>query len=129
MDKTFQLLVVDDDNDMRAAVVRMFEKRKFQVYQANSGKEAFEIVKRHPIDLVLSDVRMPNGTGVELLGWIRARHPDTPIVVLATGYSDLKEDLLKIGATAMVGKPFDRKELLDMVDALLGLAKKNSKAA
>lgn len=107
------VLIVDDESDLRQALAFDFRRRGCQVFEASSGRTAIEVVRLHRIDVVLSDVRMPNGSGVDLLKEIREIDPDLPIVLLATGFADLTEaEALELGAYALLEKPIDRKRMV-----------------
>ena len=129
MSKNVQILVVDDDDFLREAIVEILEPH-FSVKSAQSGKAALEVVKANSIDIVLSDVSMPNGTGIELLAWIREMNPSSPVVVLVTGYSTMTpEEAIKRGAYAVIPKPFGSRVLLDAVNKIVSdhqLASKHS---
>lgn len=119
MAKDVKILVVDDDEFLRQAIVDILEPR-YSVNAACSGREAFEFVKSNPVDIVLSDVCMANGTGIELLEWIRAVHPEVPTVVLVTGYSTVTpEEAMKKGAHSVIAKPFGSQALLDAVHSIV----------
>ena len=83
-----RLLFVDDEQRVLNSMNASF-RRSYQVFLANSGKEALEIIEREPIDVVISDQRMPEMTGVEVLTEVKARAPDT-MRILLTGYADIK---------------------------------------
>ena len=82
------ILFIDDEPRVLKSMRAMF-RREYQVYLANSGQEALEVAAANPIDVVVSDQRMPNMTGVEVLTEIKARHPKV-IRILLTGYADLE---------------------------------------
>lgn len=110
-------LVVDDEPELRKAIIFDLKRRGCETYEAGCGDEAIKIVQAYPIDIVLSDVRMPNGNGVDLLKQIRKLNPDIPIVLLATGFADLTEsDALRMGAYALLEKPLDRRKLYSMLE-------------
>jgi CheY-like chemotaxis protein len=114
--KDVTILVVDDEAPLRKAIMFDFERRGFKVLGAACGNEAFEVIKNNKIQVVLSDVRMPNGDGVELLDKIKAIDPEIPVVMFITGFADLtSEDAYNKGADAIFAKPFDRKELIGSV--------------
>ncbi|MGE3973537.1 MAG: response regulator [Bdellovibrionales bacterium] len=114
--KDIKILIVDDEADLRKAIVFDFKKRGFVVKEAENGKVAFEIIKNENIDLVLTDVRMPDGDGVELLENIKARNSDLPVVIFITGFADITlEEAYDKGVDAVFAKPFDRKALLNAV--------------
>lgn len=111
------ILIVDDDLELRRAITFDFKRRGCHTYESASGNEAIEVVKNNLIHIVVSDVRMPNGTGIELLRLIRERHPTIPIVLLATGFADLSEpEALRLGAYALIEKPIDRKKMIEILE-------------
>lgn len=110
------ILIVDDEPDLREAIAFDFRRNNFNVLIAGSGKEAFRIVEENEVDIVLSDVCMPGGGGIELLEKIKARNPYQPVVMLITGFADITlEEAFERGADAVFPKPFDRKLLLQAV--------------
>ncbi|MBI2606688.1 MAG: response regulator [Deltaproteobacteria bacterium] len=115
--KDTTLLVVDDEGDLREAIMSFLKRRGYRVLGAENGREALAILERgEPVDLVLTDVRMPNGDGIELLDRVKKRSHVTPVVILITGYADLTiEEAFDRGADAVFSKPFDRKELLEAI--------------
>lgn len=116
--KEKSILIVDDEMELRRAIAFDFKRRGCIVYEAANGNEAFEIVMKNPIHIVVSDVRMPNGTGLELLKRIRQQHPTIPIVLLATGFADLSEhEALKLGALGLIEKPIDRKRMMQLLES------------
>lgn len=85
--------------------------------RAASGLEAIEIVKTQKIELVVSDVRMPNGNGMDLLKDIRKLHPDIPVVLLATGFADItKADAGELGAYDLLEKPINRSLMIRLLE-------------
>jgi CheY-like chemotaxis protein len=110
--KDITILIVDDDLALRNAMVFDFKRKGFHVLDAENGEIAFEVIKNNKVDLVLTDVRMPNGDGVELLENIKTLSPQLPVVMFITGFSDISlEDAYDKGVDAVFAKPFDRKEL------------------
>lgn len=104
-----KVLVVDDEDDLRDGISQLLIVQGFTVLEARSGKEALGILDTDPnIVFVISDVRMPNGDGMYLLDEIRKRHPEIPVVLLLTGFSEHSEkDAINRGAIAMLSKPPD----------------------
>jgi len=118
--KDVSILIVDDEAALRKAIVFDFKRKGYNVFEAANGKEAFDVVNKNKIDVVLSDIRMPGGDGVELLDNIKAMDPRLPVVMLITGFADLSlEDAYDKGADAIFSKPFDRKALLSAVSNAL----------
>ena len=119
----YTILIVDDDETLRNALVYDYKKRGFTVFSAENGTKALELVLTERIDLVISDIRMPNGDGIELLRKIRERDPRIPVVMFLTGFAEATEmECLRNGATKVFTKPFDRKVLAEAVIAALETA-------
>lgn len=117
--KDITILIVDDDETLREAIAFDFQRKGFKVLMAAGGNEAYRIVEAQAVDIVLSDVRMPDGDGVKLLGDLKRRNQDSPAVMLVTGYADLDLDqAYDMGADAVFAKPFDRKSLINAVARL-----------
>ena len=109
------VLVVDDEPILRDLMAKEFQLQGFQVKSAGSGSEAYEIVKQGAVDVVVSDIRMADGSGIELLQWTKASHPHVP-VILMTGYSGVTvEETLDMGGAGVFVKPFDRKALIECI--------------
>ncbi len=112
------VLVVDDDFDLRQAMIFDLKRRGCIIFEAACGADAVEIVKANPIEIVISDVRMPNGNGVDMLKEIKKIKPNVPIVVLATGFADLSElEALNLGAHALIEKPINRQQMLGLLES------------
>lgn len=107
------ILVVDDESTMREVLLRNLKVGGYRLRSAGSIQEAWSLLEGAPADLVLSDIMMPGGTGLELLERIKARYPDTA-VVMVTALADIQAaiDALKLGASDYLLKPFT----LDQVD-------------
>ncbi|HMN66976.1 MAG TPA: response regulator [Bdellovibrionales bacterium] len=124
------MLIVDDDVHLRDAMALAVQRKGYQVMGAMSGNEATALLKNHKVDIVLSDIRMANGDGMELLNYIRAFVPTPPSVVLVTGYSDFTaEEALRVGAAAVIAKPFERMKLIGELDRIIGYERFEKKSA
>lgn len=114
------ILVADDEEDMRDIIATEFELEKCKTLGAGSGREAFEIIRNNPVDAIITDIHMPNGDGVDLLEQVKKRNPTAPIVILMTGFSNLRDqDAYDKGADALMEKPLDRKGLVSLVKRAL----------
>src|SRR5438445_404559 len=82
------LLVVDDEADVRRAICGWFEKREYRCNAAESGPEALEKLSDEPAALILTDVRMPGMTGLELLDQLSIHYPYS-FVILLTAHADV----------------------------------------
>ena len=100
------ILVVDDDDDVRAALLDELSPR-YVVTEAACGEEAFALLSAHRFDVVISDLRMPDHDGIEVLDFAQAQQ-DGIVRILLTGYADDRAHtaLLKPGAPYKVGKPW-----------------------
>jgi CheY-like chemotaxis protein len=120
--KKYTILVVDDEDALREAMVFDFQRKGFTVVSAENGVKALELVKKNKIDLVVSDMRMPGGDGMTLLENIRAYDPKLPTLIFVTGYSDFsEEECITKGAKTVLSKPFERKTLMKVVFETLGI--------
>jgi putative two-component system response regulator len=107
------ILVVDDDAQSRALLKRILEAQGHSCQLAGDANEARRDLSRREVDLVLSDVRMPGGSGIELLAYIRAQFPFLPVVMISgIGEIDVATAALELGAYGWVSKPFDTTQIL-----------------
>ena len=103
-----KILVVDDEPEILEIIRSLFEQFNFSVQIANSGNLAWKVLQKLQIDLVLSDIRMPDGDGIDLAKNIRNNHPSKPSILFMTGFSDLlNEEIFHLGAEGKFTKPFD----------------------
>ena len=105
-------LIVDDDPKIRQILWRWLEKWGYGLTEANSATEALEIMLADPAQIVLADIRMPGHDGLWLAERVRAKWPNT-VVVIISGLSDLHsvEDARRKGAIDFVTKPVGREQL------------------
>lgn len=117
------ILLVEDEDAVRALNARMLISRGYTVHEAASGVEALEIFLMHDgkIDLVVSDVVMPEMDGPTLLGELRQRNPDTK-VVFVSGYAEeaFRKNLPEGEEFQFLPKPFTMKQLVETVKAAMG---------
>ena len=115
-----RILVVDDDADMRLTLKLALEIAGYAVEVAGNAREALEVQRRQPADVLVTDIFMPDADGFEAIDAFRHQFPRTKIVVVSGGAQFTKRDYLPdaelIGVDATLQKPFD-------VDTLLGLLK------
>jgi CheY-like chemotaxis protein len=106
------ILFVDDDEGMLNAYGRMLRKSPWNLIKSGSGENALKIIESTPIDLVVTDIKMPGIHGMELISKIRGRDKHVPIVV-SSGYPGMKEDIdLKYhGIEAFLTKPIEESRL------------------
>jgi response regulator RpfG family c-di-GMP phosphodiesterase len=109
-----KLLLVDDEESILNSLRRLLRGQPYEVLLATSGAQALEIMARQPIDLVMSDARMPNMDGSTLLAHIHQRHPDT-LRIMLTGYADPTVIIKAINEGQIhryISKPWHDEEML-----------------
>lgn len=111
------ILVVDDDDAVRDVVCLQLRTSSYHAVPCGSAAEALDVLTRLEVDAVVSDIRMPGMSGIELLGHIHANHPDLP-VILMTAYADLDTAVsaVKQGAFDFIIKPYKPDHLLHAVE-------------
>lgn len=108
------ILVVDDELDLREIIASEFEFQGATVYQAENVAAAVKILEDNHIDLVISDIRMPGATGIDLLDIVKTKNISVPPVILITGFADITlEDAFNRGAEALINKPFKLDDLIE----------------
>jgi two-component system response regulator HydG len=114
------LLVADDDPGLRESLERTLTREGFRVVLASDGRAALDRLQGGDIDLVLTDLRMPGLTGIELLRAAKAIAPDVDVILL-TAFGTVEEAVraMKDGAYDFVTKPFRREQLLKLIDKAL----------
>ena len=115
--ETARILIVDDENGPRQSL-RMLLKEDYDVSLAGGVDEALALIGEDPFDIIISDIRMPNKTGMDLLRDVRGAHIDTEFIIL-TGYGELDTAMkaIEYGAFAYLEKPFDHQIMLEKVQA------------
>lgn len=121
------VLIVDDDEKMRTALADIIRILGHTVYSAASATEAFDIVRngRTAFDLVFTDFKMPDATGMEVARFIKGLHPQMPIgLITAYSYSIDREELENGLFDVIIGKPFNLNMIESTITALLKKKKK-----
>lgn len=121
-----KILVVDDDVAFCTMLQTFLKKKGFEVTSTFTGKEAFETIDKHSFDIIITDIRLPDSDGMEILKKSKEKSFDTQ-VILMTGYTDIKTavNAMKLGAYDYIGKPINPDELLRTVEG--ALSKKEQK--
>ncbi|MFW5824982.1 MAG: sigma-54-dependent transcriptional regulator [Marinobacter sp.] len=116
-----QILIVEDDHDLREALVTTLELARFRVREAATGEKALEELARAPVDMVVSDVNMPGMSGHELLAEVLKRHPGLPMMLI-TAYGQISDavNAMQTGAIDYLVKPFEPQVLVEAVDKVVG---------
>ncbi|MEI6557154.1 MAG: response regulator [Rhodospirillaceae bacterium] len=118
-----KILSVDDSASVRQMVTFALETAGYQTAQAADGKEALASLRTTPVDMIITDLNMPNLNGIELIRQVRALpgFKFVPILLLTTESDEGKRQEGKAaGATGWIVKPFNQDQLLAVVKKLLG---------
>jgi CheY-like chemotaxis protein len=103
-----KILLVDDDKDYLLGVSELFSLLGLKVQTATSGNEAWSLLLQNDFDLVVTDIRMTNGSGIELLINCKSRNVYVPKVLLVSGFQDYSlSELYNLGVDGFFEKPFD----------------------
>ena len=117
-----RVLIVDDEETLTWSMSKSLsrDRDKYSVFIANTGKEALEVLRSHVIDLVITDIRMPDINGLDLLTTIKRNYPNTRVIIMtAYGSPDIRKEANKRGSLYYIEKPFEiadiRKVILDIL--------------
>ncbi|MFQ5706345.1 MAG: sigma-54-dependent transcriptional regulator [bacterium] len=115
--KTKSILIVDDEASVRESLDKALSKAGYATRTAKSGKEALAVLAESSVDLILSDVRMPDVDGIELLKSIKERFENIE-VILITGYGTIETavEAMKEGAYDFISKPFKKTVILSTIE-------------
>jgi two-component system response regulator PilR (NtrC family) len=102
-----RILVVDDEESIREFFQIMLKREGYEVFTASNGREGFEFLKKNQVDLIISDIQMPEMSGLELLSKIKEFDPEMIMVMItAFGSTEIAVEAMKRGAYDYVQKPF-----------------------
>jgi DNA-binding NtrC family response regulator len=129
-DATTRILLVEDDDDFRETLAEMLVRHGFEVLRAGDGASAIRLTPG--ADLLITDVRLPDTSGIDLMGKIREARPALPVLVM-TGYGTIKDavEAMRKGASTYLTKPFEPEEMLlhlRQVEEVIRLRKAASRA-
>ncbi|MCJ7812684.1 response regulator [bacterium] len=122
MSFTKTLLFVDDEEEILEILVDLFSREGYRLYTATKASDALQIMDNHPIDFVLSDLKLPDASGSELLERIRLMNPNI-VRVLTSGYFNTKFGCVtenEQDGTLYLAKPWDLITLKQLVSQRLG---------
>jgi len=126
MDNKKRILVVEDDEEMRSLLKDFIEAEGFEIDSVGNGSEAFRILVRELFDLVITDIRMPGLTGLDIIPGINKLQPETPIIVItAFGSEEVHRRAMERGATAYLEKPLRFHELKTMIHEIMSSKARN----
>lgn len=129
---SFNVLIVDDSNAMRAVVKKIITISGFKIdqcYEASNGREALDILQGTWVDIILSDLNMPEMNGLELLANLKKDDllREIPVVVITTeGSEERKKIVADLGAKGFIKKPFVPEEVRKILYDVLGVNEEGS---
>lgn len=120
METKHNILIIDDEVDICLLLKKFLERKGYFVTSVHRGADGLKAVNKTAFDLVISDFRLPDFNGLDLLKEIKALRPAVPVIII-TGYSDIRMavEVIKYGAYDYVTKPLYPEELLNMVNEAL----------
>ncbi len=117
-----RILVADDDQAFAHVLTHRLEKAGYEVHAVHEGIRVMEACRRLKPDLLIIDLRMPTGGGVEILGRIKkdAALRKIPVVMISGTFPEAEQETVQAGAAAFFPKPFDPEALLAKLQEILG---------
>ena len=117
------VLVMDDEEPLRGVLVRALERAGHEAFEAENGADGLKQVKNRPVDLVVTDLVMPEMDGLEFIRELGRLRPGTRVIAISGGGIWDKESLLTVagmlGALKTLSKPFELSDFLKLVDEVL----------
>lgn len=111
-----KILVIDDEEKLRSLLVRILKLENFDLYQAGDCKSGLKVLEQQAIDVVLCDVKLPDGNGVDLTGTIKEKYPDVEVILL-TAYGNIPDGVqaIKNGAFNYITKGDDNNKIIPLI--------------
>ena len=124
---SFNVLIVDDSNSMRSVIKKIITISGFkmdQCYEAGNGKQALEILSKVWVDVILSDLNMPEMNGLELLAALKGDSllQEIPVIIISTeGSDERRRTVLEMGAKQFIKKPFSPENVRKILYEVIGV--------
>jgi DNA-binding NtrC family response regulator len=121
------LLIVEDETRMREVIAMLLSDLDLQIFEAADGAQAIDIFERETIDLVVTDLKLPKKSGMEVLAFIHDKNPEMPVIIItAFGSIDNAVEAIRLGAFDYVTKPFKEERLRACVQKAIQISKLTS---
>ena len=118
-----RILIIDDDESIRSVFKRFLEGEGHDVEVASDGHKGLQVLERHSVDLVITDIMMPETDGLEVVMAVRGKGTEIPVIAMSGGMHAVPMDFLpmakKFGAEKVLYKPIELVDLLAAVDEAL----------
>jgi len=119
-----RILIIEDDHHILIMIKRMLERYGFEIKLASNGVDGLELFKKITVDLVITDIIMPEKEGLETIREMKRMSPDLKIIAMSGGGKLSADNYLEtakiFGASQVLQKPFTQKQLLSAVQKILG---------
>ncbi|OGR86481.1 MAG: hypothetical protein A3A86_06790 [Elusimicrobia bacterium RIFCSPLOWO2_01_FULL_60_11] len=118
--KDIRIVVADDDAEVLKTLAKILKRRGYEVFPFDSPHKALDFLRQEKVDLILSDLKMPDMDGIQFLDKAKKIHPKTPFILI-TGYAtvDTAVSAIKWGAFDYLRKPFEVKKIYEVIDKAL----------
>jgi DNA-binding response OmpR family regulator len=114
-----RILIVEDDEEMRALLRDVIEEEGYKTDSVNNGSEAFRKLVKESFDLIITDIRMPGLTGLDILPGMKKLRPEAPIIVItAFGSEEVQRKVFERGANAYLEKPIHFQKLRALIHGM-----------
>lgn len=117
------ILVIDDDQEVREFLVTVLQRAGHEVASAPNGRDGVSMFRSNPVQVVITDIIMPEKDGIETILDLRREHPDLKVIAISGGGRTTPENYLHsarlLGADRAIRKPFKNEEILQAVDELV----------
>ncbi len=125
MGKSLKILIIDDNQELLAALYQFLSEKKYDVVSALDGLDGLKLLEaeKQGFDLIITDIVMPNISGVAIIAIVKKKYPDIPVIAI-TGWGEHPERLAaEAHADLVLEKPFELNELDDVIKDLLSRKK------
>jgi DNA-binding NtrC family response regulator len=118
--KDYNILILDDEAAQRDILTGYLKKKGYKIFSASSGREGIETIKNNPVDIILSDFKMPDLNGIEVLEQVKKINPEISFVIV-TAYGTVENAVkaMRLGAFDYISKPVDLDELDIMIERII----------
>jgi DNA-binding response OmpR family regulator len=124
-----RVLLAEDETEMRSLIARTLRKEQCDIVEARDGSQLIRLLMTHllapseghePVDLIISDIRMPGANGLDVVSALRRQDTETPVILItAFGDADTHLEAYRLGAVMVLNKPFEMEDLRLVVRSLV----------
>jgi DNA-binding NtrC family response regulator len=115
-----RILIIEDDQEMRSLLKEFLNEEGYETDSVDNGSEAYRRLVKEVFDLIITDIRMPGLTGLDILPGVRKLQPEAPIIVMtAFGSEEVYNKVFERGATAYLEKPIHLDHLRNLIEEMV----------